>query len=108
MSKSNELHGKYVKNLNQIKETDSVPTHLMSDEIVGKIDFDYSTRGPGDYVISGPLTGRGKGRGREFDTIDDAENWARQHFGNRFKYRIPESGKGGRWAILIAPPGEPG
>ena len=108
MSKSSELHGRYVKKIRQIKETESVPTHTMGDDVVGKIEFDYSTRSPRDYVISGPISGRASGPGREFLSGDDAEIWAREHFGNRFKHRIRESERGGRWAILIAPPSEPG
>jgi hypothetical protein len=99
---------KYIKQINSIRETESVPTHLMDDSVVGKIDFDYSTRSPRDYVISGPIAGRGSGPGREFLSGDDAEAWGREHFGNRFKYRIRESEKGGRWAILIAPLSELG
>lgn len=81
-----------------------VPTITMDEDTVGKIDFDYSTRGPRDYVISGPISGRGKGPGREFNSGDDAEIWGRDNFGNRFKGRIRESERGGRWALLIAPP----
>ena len=108
MSKSDELRGKYVKKIRQMKETESVPTHTMGDDVVGKIEFDYSTRSPRDYVISGPISGRASGPGREFLSGDDAEVWAREHFGSRVKYRIRESERGGRWAILIAPPSEPG
>jgi hypothetical protein len=100
---SSEHKHKYIRELTKIRETETVPTHLMGDDVVGKIDFDYSTRGPNDYVISGPISGRGSGPGREFLSADDAEAWGREHFGNRFKYRIRDSEKGGRWAILIAP-----
>jgi hypothetical protein len=105
---SPELHQKYIRNIIKISETEKVPTHLMGDDVVGKIDFDYSTRGPKDYVVSGPIAGRGSGPGREFLSGDDAEVWGREHFGNRFKYRIRDSEKGGRWAILIAPLSELG
>lgn len=97
----------------RIKELDAakdevVPTHTMDDTLVGKVDFDYSTRSPKDYVVSGPISGRGAGPGREFLTADDAEAWGREHFGNRFKARIFGSERGGRWAILISLLGEPG
>lgn len=83
---------------------EAVPIHTMDDTLVGKIDFDYSTRSPEDYVISGPISGRGRGPGREFRSGDEAELWGREHFGNRFKARIFGSERGGRWALLIAPP----
>ena len=95
--------------LTKIREDNPVPNIGMEESAVGQIDFDYSVRGPGDYVISGPLSGRmGKGPGREFVSGDDAEAWGREHFGPRFKYRIIDSERGGRWALLIAPPDFPG
>lgn len=103
MSKSSELHGSYVKKFNQTRESNIVPTIVMGDDIVGKIDFDYSTRAPGDYAVSGPISGRGAGPGREFLSANDAEDWGREYFGNRFKHRIFESEKGGRWAFLVIP-----
>lgn len=99
---------KYIKQLDVTKESNTVPSVLMNDDVVGKIDFDYSTRHPKDYVVSGPIDGRGKGPGRVFLSGDDAEGWAREFFGARFKHRIRESERGGRWAILVAPLNEPG
>lgn len=89
--------------LEKLRDDNPIPTALMDEELIGKVDFDYSTRGPGDYVVSGPITGKSTGPGREFNLSDDAEEWGRAHFGDRFKYRIFDAEKGGRWAILVAP-----
>lgn len=41
---------------------------------------DYSSRGPNDFVLSGPLRDA-VGRGRRFDTISDALRWAQEKYG---------------------------
>lgn len=102
MGDKNYQH-RYIKHISDVQESNAVPSILMYDDVVGKIDFDYSTRHPRDYVVSGPIDGRGGGPGRVFLSGDDAERWAREFYGARFKHRIRESEKGGRWAILVAP-----
>lgn len=86
-----------------LHDDNPVPTIGMDDDTVRQIHFDYSTRGQEDYVVSGPITGKSTGKGREFYSADDAEEWGRHHYGDRFKYRILDAEKGGRWALLIAP-----
>lgn len=78
------------------------PTLHTSEDALEKLEIDYSTRADTDYVVSGPITQRGGGPGRNFPTADDAEWWARDYFGNRYKQRITDAERGGRWAILVA------
>lgn len=83
----------------------SIPSILMDDEAVERTEFSYSDRAPEDWVISGPLGDSGKGKGRPFDTWADAEAWAREFYGYRFKGRKPdEPGSLGRWAFVIRGP----
>jgi hypothetical protein len=86
----------------QLQEDNPLPTIVMDDATVKQIPFNYPTRGPGDYVVSGPISGKSTGKGREFISGSDAEEWGRAHYGARFKYRIFDAEKGGRWALLIA------
>lgn len=83
----------------------TVPDIGMEDADVEATEFEYSTRGPSDWVSSGPL-GDAPGRGRRFDTWEAAEAWARGFFGKRLKGRIPEAQRDGanRWAFLIKGP----
>lgn len=61
---------------------------------------DYSARGPGDFVISGPL-GAGKGPGRHFNTALAAQNWAVSKYGRNRVKRVEGEGSEFRWAFLI-------
>lgn len=74
----------------------------MSDDEVGALPVEYSTRAPTDYVVSGPIRYESNGRGRVFASADVAEEWAREKFGARFRSRIVDAERGGRWAMLIA------
>jgi len=81
------------------------PTILMEDDEVEHTEFHYSDRAPDDWVISGPLGENGHGKGREFDTWDQAEAWAREFYGWKFRGRKPdEPGSHGRWAFVIKGP----
>jgi hypothetical protein len=60
---------------------------------------DYSTRAPGDFVLSGPL-GEGKGVGRHFDTLEEAAQWAVSKYGKNRVGVLQEQGEF-RWALLI-------
>jgi len=85
--------------------TPTIPHMGMDDDEVENTDFGYSTRGPDDWVSSGPLGEGGHGRGRAFDTWVDAEAWARDFYGQRFKGKKPdEPNSGGRWAFIIKGP----
>lgn len=85
------------------------PSIMMSDDEVAGTTFEYSTRAPTDWVISGPLP-TGAGPGRVFSWAA-AEKWARAKYGKKFKGRIAAAAKsrlddsemqgGGRWAFLI-------
>lgn len=81
------------------------PEYWMDDEEVESVAFNYSTRHPDDWVISGPL-GRARGPGRRFSSWEAAERWAREFYGNRFKGRIAEADvpDGTRWAFLVKGP----
>lgn len=94
------------KNHNQEK---NIPDITMEDVEVERLKTNYSARAPTDYVVSGPLrppgcTNGNKGTGRVFETAIAAEEWARERFGTRFRWRIEESERFGRWAMLIAAP----
>lgn len=81
------------------------PTISMDDEAVEFTEFSYSERAKDDWVISGPLGDSCYGRGRFFETWADAEKWAREYYGWRFRCRKPdEPGSLGRWAFLIRGP----
>jgi hypothetical protein len=94
--------------LMQVRANAAVPTSWMDDDEVRVCD-DYSIRAPTDYVVSGPIMHDMYGTapkycraGRVFRTADLAEEWARNHFGARFRYRINDAERGGRWAMLVA------
>lgn len=74
----------------------------MSDDEVGALDIEYSTRAPEDWVISGPLP-KGGGPGRRFPNIKAASRWVHGKYPGRVKGRIPEANNndGNRWAFLI-------
>lgn len=89
-----------------VRASAAVPTSWMDEQEVRECE-DYSTRAPTDYVVSGPICGEIRplgsiGRGRVFDSADLAEEWARNHFGSRFRGRIKEAERGARWAMLIS------
>lgn len=82
----------------------ATPDHSMSDEEVEELEFEYSVRAPGDYVVSGPLGAEGRGPGHRFSTVQAALIWlTRRIGGNRIKQRIHEAESGGRWAFLCRP-----
>jgi hypothetical protein len=85
--------------------TNSVPEYHMEDDEVENTQFEYSTRHPADWVISGPLAA-GAGPGRRFQAWEEAERWAKQFYGKRLKGRINEAQREGcnRWAFLIKGP----
>lgn len=78
----------------------------MEDDDVERSEFEYSTRAPEDWVISGPLGRESSGFGRYFDTWEAAEEWARGFYDKRLKGRVPEAQRDGhnRWAFLIKGP----
>jgi hypothetical protein len=78
---------------------------MMDDADVENIEFAYSDRAPEDWVSSGPLGNDFFGPGRYFETWPEAEAWAREFYGKRFKGRKPdEPGSAGRWAFVIRGP----
>lgn len=81
----------------------TTPEYHLSDDDVEGMYVEYSTRAPGDWVISGPLGAHGRGPGRHFVTIGQATRWAREKYGRRLKGRITEAANfgGNRWAFLI-------
>lgn len=83
--------------------TPTTPDCTMSEDDVAGMFVEYSTRAPGDWVISGPLGTHGGGPGRRFTNIKQAEAWVREKYGERVKYRITEAtlSGGNRWAWLI-------
>lgn len=84
------------------KYTPRAPDIGMDDDEVESTEFEYSTRAPGDYVVSGPL-GDGGGPGHRFQTVTAALIWlTRKVGGKRIKQRIRESEAGGRWSFLVA------
>lgn len=60
---------------------------------------DYSTRGPNDFVVSGPM-GAGRGQGRYFESERNAYIWAISKYGRQRVVRIPQESEF-RWALLI-------
>lgn len=75
----------------------------MDDSDVENTVFEYSTRHPLDWVISGPRGELGSGPGRRFATVKLALAWATGKYGARLKWRIREASNNGgnRWAYLI-------
>jgi hypothetical protein len=93
--------------MSQSKDDDPVaprtPGYFMEDADVEEMDVEYSDRGPGDWVLSGPLGVLGGGPGRRFATIAQAEAHVRRLHGDRVVRRIMEATTNGsnRWAWLI-------
>lgn len=87
-----------------------LPDCGMEDGDVEQLNVPYTARGPLDWVSSGTLvemeTEPGRRPLRYFPTWDDAELWAREFFGTRFKGRIMDAVNSGtpRWAFLIQGP----
>jgi hypothetical protein len=81
----------------------TIPEYHLGDDEVEAMFVDYSTRAPEDWVISGPLGGHGSGPGRRFDTIKEAQKWAKEKYGERLRGRISEATLfgGNRWAFLV-------
>ena len=83
------------------------PSYVLSDDEVEATEWEYPDRAPGDWVISGPLGSEGTGRGRWFANWRQAEKWAREKYGFRFKRRVPEAAQyGASWAFLVGPMGD--
>ena len=64
---------------------------------------DYSIRGPGDVVLSGPLLGSCR-KGRMFSTRAAALDWARGKYGEDKVYELPElkpEEEMRLWAIVV-------
>jgi hypothetical protein len=60
---------------------------------------DYSSRAPGDFIVSGPLSVAHNIQGRTFKTHNDAFKWACGHYGTD---RVSPVDAGElRWACLI-------
>lgn len=91
-----------------------LPDCAMEDEDVALLNIPYSTRAAGDWVSAGTLDPlyaeraleNGWRRRRYFPTWDDAERWARNFFGDRFKGRVMDAvnSQAPIWAFLIAGP----
>lgn len=73
------------------------PTIPTIDELPNVVD--YSTRGPNDFVVSGPM-GAGRGPGRHFESERNAYIWATSKYGRQRVVRIPQESEF-RWALLI-------
>lgn len=58
----------------------------------------YSTRGPNDVVISGPI-GAARGPGRAFESQEAALAWAREKYGEDRVTLLKKDAP--RWAILV-------
>lgn len=88
------------------KFTPRVPDIGMDDDEVESLEFEYSTRALGDYVVSGPLGSEGTGPGHRFNSVHAALIWlTRRIGGKRIKQRITEA-EPYRWAFLVRPPQE--
>ncbi len=72
----------------------------MDPDEVETTEFEYSDRGPGDWVSSGPL-GDGAGPGRRFESVAAAELWARRFYGARFRRMLTDTIPYGRWGCLV-------
>lgn len=88
------------------KPVPTAPNCMMDDEDVANTEFAYSDRAPEDWVISGPLGyDSAFGKGRHFETWQEATAWAETFYGKRLKGRKPdEPGSTGRWAFVIRGP----
>lgn len=84
----------------------SVPVLDTEDNTIGVTSYNYSDRAPSDWIVSGPLTGfTAIYRGREFDTVKQAEEWCRWFYGPRFK-RMWITPQPGMWSALIREKGD--
>lgn len=94
---SEKQYAAYLKDLEHFCEP-QIPSLTFQPELV-----DYSTRGPGDYVISGPFGRNKKGRGRWFPSAQKALEWAKGKYGESRVQQIKNSAlsEGLRWAVLI-------
>lgn len=89
------------------KYTPRTPDIGMDEDEVETLEFEYSVRAPGDYVVSGPLGPDGGGPGHRFNSVQAALIWlTRRIGGNRIKQRIHEAEAGNRWAFLVKKAGE--
>lgn len=61
---------------------------------------DYSTRGPNDFVVSGPYNHTIGGQGRRFASLSSAFQWAVGKYGQKRVINIPQESDF-RWALLI-------
>lgn len=80
------------------------PEFHLTEQEVELCEFEYSSRHPADWVVSGPMGpyGRNVPRGRHFYSWEDAEAWAKEKYGARLVGRpagIPEESR--RWAFVI-------
>jgi hypothetical protein len=89
----------------EIDEHADTPVH----DVVPSLDcadvrgtpWEYSDRGPGWFVLSGPLLAGAPGR--VFVDLPEAELWVREVYGTRVVRRIDA---GARWAFLIRKEGK--
>jgi hypothetical protein len=77
-----------------LEEVPQIPTIDRLPDVV-----DYSARGPGDFVVSGP-TGAGRGAGRYFKSLHEAYSWAVGKYGSQRVVLIPQESEF-RWALMI-------
>jgi hypothetical protein len=77
-----------------LEETPLIPTIDRLPDVV-----DYSTRGPNDFMLSGPL-GAGRGTGRKFGSVGSAYKWAVEKYGVK-RVQMVEQESEYRWALLI-------
>lgn len=77
-----------------LEEVPLIPTIDRLPDVI-----DYSTRGPNDFMISGPL-GAGRGNGRHFGHLRDAYLWAVGRYGKQRVGVLPQESEF-RWAFLI-------
>lgn len=94
---SDKQYAAYLKELELFVEPE-IPRFNFQPEHV-----DYSTRGPNDYILSGPCGRNTKGPGRYFKSPRKALEWAQEKFG---KDRVQEVKRPSfqeclRWALLI-------
>jgi len=96
-SESGDLEEEFCEagDYSDLEDVARIPTIDLLPELV-----DYSTRGPGDFIISGPL-GAGRGTGRHFNTVLAAQNWAVLKYGRNRVKRIEGEGSEYRWGFLI-------
>jgi hypothetical protein len=81
-----------------------VPEFFMAPEEIENLRIPYSTRAVGDWVVSGPVGDLPDSRGgRRFDSWEDAEEWAKSKYGNKFRGRVAAivDSATNRWGFLI-------